>query len=101
MTVSQDGNQRSSGKWTFYVYDNLNRLTQQGVNTSKAVSASGVYLQNYYDNYSYMGSTHFPSSGYNPEGAAAYSKGMLTGKVIFKACMRFETFSILILIDQT
>ena len=74
----------------------LNRLVQQGENTSKAVSASGVYLQNYYDNYSYMDSTHFPSSGYNSEGAAAYSKGQLTGKVIFKACMRFETFSILI-----
>ena len=29
-----------------------------------------------------MGSTNFPSSGYNPEGAAAYSKGMLTGKVV-------------------
>ena len=82
MTVSQDGNQRSSGKWTFYVYDNLNRLTQQGENTSKTVSTSGVYIQNYYDNYSYMGSTHFPSSGYNPEGAAAYSKGQLTGTVV-------------------
>ena len=82
LTFSQDGNQRANGKWTFYVYDKFNRLTQQGENTSKAVSASGVYLQNYYDNYSYMGSTHFPSSGYNPEGAFAYSKGMLTGKVV-------------------
>ena len=82
LTFSQDGNQRANGKWTFYVYDKFNRLTQQGENTSKAVSTSGVYLQNYYDNYSYMGSTNFPSSGYNPEGAAAYSKGMLTGKVV-------------------
>ena len=41
MTFSQDGVQRSSGKWTFYVYDNLNRLVQQGENTSKAVSDSG------------------------------------------------------------
>lgn len=96
MTVSQDGNQRSSGKWTFYVYDKFNRLTQQGENTSKTVSTSGVYLQNYYGNYSYTGSTHFPSSGYNPEGAADYSKGMLTGKVIFKPCMKFGTISILI-----
>ena len=82
MTFSQDGVQRTSGKWTFYVYDNLNRLVQQGENTSKSVSTSGVYLQNYYDNYSYVGSTHFPSAGYNPEGAAAYSKGMLTGTVV-------------------
>ena len=44
LTFSQDGNQRSNGKWTFYVYDKFNRLTQQGENTSKAVSASGVYL---------------------------------------------------------
>ena len=82
LTFSQDGNQRANGKWTFYVYDKFGRLTQQGENTSKAVSSTGVYLQNYYDNYSYMGTTHFPSSGYNPEGAAAYSKGMLTGKVV-------------------
>ena len=82
MTFSQDGVQRTSGKWTFYVYDNLNRLVQQGENTSKSVSTSGVYLQNYYDNYSYVGSTHFPSAGYNPEGAAAYSKGKLTGTVV-------------------
>ena len=82
MTFSQDGVQRTTGKWTFYVYDNLNRLVQQGENTSKSVSTSGVYLQNYYDNYSYVGSTHFPSAGYNPEGAAAYSKGMLTGTVV-------------------
>ena len=82
LTFSQDGNQRANGKWTFYVYDKFGRPTQQGENTSKAVSSTGVYLQNYYDNYSYMGTTHFPSSGYNPEGAAAYSKGMLTGKVV-------------------
>ena len=50
ITFSQDGNQRANGKLTFYVYDNLNRLVQQGENTSKAVSSSGVYLQNYYDN---------------------------------------------------
>ena len=41
-----------------------------------------MYLQNYYDDYTYMGTAHFPSSGYNPEGAAAYSKGMLTGTVV-------------------
>ena len=82
LAFSQDGNQRASGKWTFYVYDKFNRLTQQGENTSKAVSSTGVYLQNYYDDYSYMGTTHFPSSGYNPEGAAAYSKGQLTGTLV-------------------
>ena len=53
-----------------------------GIFIDTLVSASGVYLQNYYDNYSYMGSTHFPSSGYNPGGAAAYSKGQLTGTVM-------------------
>ena len=29
LAFSQDGVQRTSGKWTFYVYDNLNRLVQQ------------------------------------------------------------------------
>ena len=42
MIFSQDGNQRASGKWTFYVYDSLSRLTQQGENTSKAVADSKV-----------------------------------------------------------
>ena len=50
LVFSQDGVQRTSSKWTFYVYDNLNRLVQQGEHTSKSVSFSGVYLQNYYDN---------------------------------------------------
>ena len=51
LVFSQDGNQRATGTWTFYVYDKFNRLTQQGENTSQAVSAPGVYLQNYYDSY--------------------------------------------------
>ena len=42
---------------TYYVYDDYDRLVQQGENTSKAVSASGVYLQNYYDNYDFVGDT--------------------------------------------
>ena len=42
---------------TYYVYDDYDRLVQQGENTSKAVSESGVYLQNYYDNYDFVGDT--------------------------------------------
>ena len=51
LVFSQDGNQRATGKWTFYVYDKFNRLTQQGENTSQTVSSTGVYLQNFYDDY--------------------------------------------------
>ena len=79
LTFSQDGNQRAGGKWTFYVYDNLNRLVQQGENSTKAVSASGVYLQNYYDDYSFVGTTGF--TVYYPAGDN-YGKGNLTGSVI-------------------
>ena len=67
MTFSQDGVQRTGGKWTFYVYDNLNRLVQQGEHTSKAVSASGVYLQNYYDNYDFVGDVGFTDNRFVDE----------------------------------
>ena len=75
LAFSQDGNQRAKGIWTFYVYDNLNRLVQQGENTSKSVSTSGVYLQNYYDNYSYVGSTHFPARATIPKGQPPTARG--------------------------
>ena len=78
MIFSQDGNQRASGKWTFYVYDSLGRLTQQGENTSKAIAASGVYLQNYYDNYISLRSAVGSNSNY-PDDTSGNSRGFLTG----------------------
>ena len=43
LVFSQDGNQRAltSGNWTYYKYDGLNRLTEQGVCTNK-VTTSGT-----------------------------------------------------------
>ena len=81
MTFSQDGVQRTGGKWTFYVYDKFNRLTQQGENTSKAVSASGVYLQNYYDNYDFVGDVGFTDNRFVDD-TSGYAKGSLTGTVM-------------------
>ena len=81
LVFSQDGVQRTSGKWTFYVYDNLNRLVQQGENTSKAVSASSVYLQNYYDNYDFVGDVGFTDNRFVDD-TSGYAKGSLTGTVM-------------------
>ena len=83
LVFSQDGNQRTSGKWTFYVYDKFNRLVQQGENTSKSVSSSGVYLQNYYDDYTAF-RTALPSDelGQYPDDTSINAKGSLTGTIM-------------------
>lgn len=81
LVFSQNGNQRASGKWTFYVYDHMNRLVQQGENTSKTVVASGVYLQNYYTNYDFVGTPGF-TDGRFVDDTTGYSTGSLTGTVM-------------------
>ncbi|MBE6272359.1 MAG: RHS repeat-associated core domain-containing protein [Bacteroides sp.] len=81
MVFSQDGNQRVSGKWTFYVYDNLNRLVQQGENTSKTVVASDVYIQNYYDDHDFVGTDGFTDSRFNDD-ETKHATGSLTGTVM-------------------
>ncbi|WP_297272082.1 DUF6443 domain-containing protein, partial [uncultured Bacteroides sp.] len=35
LVFSQDGNQRANNKWTYYLYDKLDRLTEQGECTGK------------------------------------------------------------------
>ena len=86
LTFSQDGNQRavsttiSSQKWTYYLYDNLGRLTQQGECTGKNVSSNQtVLVQNYYDSYSFLGTTGFPTATYTA--GNTNGKGYLTGSV--------------------
>ena len=81
MTFSQDGNQRATGKWTFYVYDKFNRLVQQGESSSQSVTSSGVYIQNYYDKYTFVGSTGFTDCRFTND-TSGYSTGSLTGTVM-------------------
>ena len=87
-TFSQDGNQRTNGKWTYYLYDNLGRLTEQGECTNQSVTSNAVVqIQNYYDDYSFVGSTGFSVSQFTND-ISGYGKGALTGqKVIgFNVC---------------
>ena len=82
LTFSQDGNQRASGKWTFYEYDNLNRLTCQGECTAKNAATNRVeHIRNFYDNY-----TAFRSATGNnnifPVDSSGNSKGYQTGSII-------------------
>ena len=83
LVFSQDGNQRAltSGNWTYYKYDGLNRLTEQGVCTNK-VTASGttVHIRNYYDSYSFIGTQGFPAGNFSND-TSGYGKGMLTGQM--------------------
>ena len=83
MTFSQDGNQRVNGnKWTFYLYDSLNRLTEQGECIGKDISNNKeVHVQNYYDNYDFRGNTGFPKSQFAND-VSGYGKGFLTGRSI-------------------
>jgi hypothetical protein len=81
LAYTQDGVQRSAGKWTFYTYDGVGRPSSQGENTSKASSTSGEYLKNYYDNYNFVGSTGFTSSLYTRDTSLS-GWGKLTGQVI-------------------
>ena len=76
MAFSQDGNQRTTGKWTFYVYDNLNRLVQQGESNGKNTSGTPT-LRYYYDDYSFVGTGLFTNQEFVAGSASA--KGKLTG----------------------
>ena len=84
LVFSQDGNQRTltTGNWTYYKYDGLNRLTEQGVCTNK-VTASGttVHIRNYYDSYSFVGTQGFPASNFSND-TSGYGKGLLTGQMV-------------------
>lgn len=88
LTFSQDGNQRASStqtatrKWTYYLYDSLNRLTQQGECIGKnASSGTVVHVQNYYDNYNFVGGTGFPISQFSKD-TSGNGNGFLTGSAI-------------------
>ncbi|WP_455666292.1 DUF6443 domain-containing protein [Phocaeicola sp.] len=81
LIFSQNGNQRTLNKWTFYQYDNLNRLVKQGECTDKNTSSNSVvHILNFYDNYSFRSQSGFNNSNF-PDGGN-YGKGLLTGRVI-------------------
>ena len=81
LIFSQDANQRASGRWMYYLYDALGRLTQQGECSNKTISSNQtVLVQNYYDDYSFLGTTGFPTATYTA--GDTNGKGYLTASVV-------------------
>ena len=84
LTFSQDGSQRalSAQNWTYYKYDQLNRLTEQGLCTNKVTtSGTTVHIMNYYDSYSFIGTQGFTGSNFSTD-TSGYGKGALTGQMV-------------------
>ena len=83
LVFSQDGNQRAltSGNWTYYKYDGLNRLTEQGTCTNKVTtSGTNVLVQHFYDSYAFRSQAGFNNSNF-PDDASGNEKGALTASV--------------------
>ena len=83
LVFSQDGNQRAltSGNWTYYKYDGLNRLTEQGTCTNKVTtSGTNVLVQHFYDIYAFRSQAGFNNSNF-PDDASGNGKGALTASV--------------------
>lgn len=83
LTFSQDGNRRAltTGNWEYYKYDNLGRLTEQGICTNKVTtSGTTVHIKNHYDNYSFVGTAGFTDSRFTKD-TSGKGKGSLTGSV--------------------
>ncbi len=82
LVFSQDGRQRVSNQWTYYLYDSAKRLSQQGVCTGKNTSSNAVqHIRHYYDTYSFIGSTGFTNSNYTTD-SSIYGRGRKTGSII-------------------
>ena len=84
LTFSQDGSQRalSAQNWAYYKYDQLNRLTEQGLCTNKVTtSGTTVHIMNYYDSYSFIGTQGFTGSNFSTD-TSGYGKGALTGQMV-------------------
>ena len=81
LTFSQDGVQRASNRWTYYLYDQLGRLTETGECTDKNPAAGKqVHVSNYYDTYDFLTSDGFNSLSVYPQPTVS-GKGLLTGSV--------------------
>lgn len=83
LIFSQDGRQRLSGKWMFYLYDSLGRLKKQGECLNKNTSSADavVHVENFYDTYDFLTLTGFMDRSRFPA-ATTSAKGYLTGSVV-------------------
>ena len=81
MTFSQDGNQRTNSQWTYYLYDGLDRLTEQGVCPDKSLTSRTVHIVNHYDGYDFVGTGMFAAPEF--EAGSVSGKGLLTGSVAY------------------
>ena len=82
LSFSQDGNQRASGKWSYYLYDGLCRLIEQGECSDTAtLNNKAVHIQNYYDRYGFVGGSGFADGRFYND-TSGYSRGRLTGTVM-------------------
>ena len=77
LIFSQNGNQNVKNHWTYYEYDSLNRLTEQGECNGKDTNSKNVWRKNYYDNYNFRSQTGFNNSNF-PAGTVN-ARGFLTG----------------------
>lgn len=122
LIFSQDGSQRTTNKWTFYLYDKFKRLTVTGICSNANISfvASNIifctctysntglgnsgytsnlpltspliYLVNYYDTYDFRSLTGFINNTYFPQ-ATVDAKGSLTGCVTMIMENGFKLYS--------
>lgn len=82
MIFSQNGNQRTLNRWTFYEYDTLDRLTRQGECTGRNVSSNPtIHLIHYYDNYNFRNQSGFNHANFTDGGSNG--RGALTGSIIY------------------
>lgn len=84
LIFSQDGNQRALAvqKWTYYQYDNLDRLTLQGECVNKVTTSNvTVHIRNFYDKYVDFRTAIGNNSNF-PDDTSGNSTGSLTGSII-------------------
>ena len=81
LVFSQDGVQRASGRWSYYLYDAFGRLTEEGECTVKSpLGGKTVHVRHLYDSYGFLGTEGFTGSVY--PAATVSGQGKLTGRVL-------------------